>query len=631
MAEESRYCPDCGRQVGGRRFCPFCGSNVAPGPVDAAGDTTINVGEPSVTERVTIIVEAHQGGGHQEESPGRSFGRYRVVREAGRGAMGVVYLARDDRIGRDVAIKSLLLAPGLSPDARKHFSERFEREARAAGRLSHPNIVTVHDVGEEAGSPYMAMEYLEGATLTELTGQGPLSIKQATDIVTQVLAALEYAHAHDVVHRDIKPDNVFVLPDGTVKVADFGIARLSGDSTMTQVGQVIGTPGYMSPEQVNGEAVGPASDIFSAGVLLYELLTGVEAFSSTSITSLMYKIVHEEPTPPHLVNPGIPPYLEAVIARSCEKDPARRYASAAEMREDIEMAREPARPAGRVAFDGTVLRSEALPAQPQTVIHDSVAPSPGPPPVGAPAGAAPPGAAATAPAKKRTGLWVAIGALAALVVVGIAVAVVLLAVPHGNNGKDGGTTTTGEKPRPPAVTDLNNFVSAVSASSVLQPDVPGISYVPDNVRDNVPDTAWSEGVPGYGEGQYLDFTFDQPVVIKDVRAIPGYKRFNQVDRYIQNGKLDQVTLTFQDGSTRTVTFRLDPNWQVADWQTVPIDPPARTRTVRVTILSVYPGQDSGKGAATDTTVSEFHFQGFTAAEEDSYNEKLKQYESSQKP
>jgi hypothetical protein len=217
-----------------------------------------------------------------------------------------------------------------------------------------------------------------------------------------------------------------------------------------------------------------------------------------------------------------------------------------------------------------------------------------------------------------------------LLVVGIVIAVVLLAGGGGNKGKNGGLTTTGEKPKPPAVTDLNNYVSALGASSILQPDVPGINYLPDNLRDNNPDTGWAEGVAGYGEGQYLDFTFSQPVVIKDVRAIPGYKRFNLVDRYIQNGKLNQVVLTFQDGSTRTVSFRLDPNWQAADWQTVPIGPPVRTQTARVTIASVYPGQDSGKGAATDTTVSEFHFQGYTAADEDSYNAKLKQYEDSQK-
>ncbi len=631
MAEESRYCPDCGRQVAGRRFCPFCGATVMPGPDGAAGDTTLTVQEPTLAKKVTDIVGSRAAGaaGQPQDSAGRSFGRYRVIREVGRGAMGVVYLARDDRIGRDVAIKSLLLAPGLSEGARQHFSERFEREARAAGRLSHPNIVTVHDVGEEEGAPYIAMEYLEGATLTELAGQGPLSIKQATDLVVQVLSALEYAHSHDVVHRDIKPDNVFVLPDGRVKVADFGIARLASDSTMTQIGQVIGTPGYMSPEQVNGETVGPTSDIFSVGVLLYELLTGVAAFSSTSITSLMYKIVHEEPKPPHLINPGIPPYLEAVIARACEKSPARRYASAASMREDIESARAPERPAGRVAFDGTVLRADASAVQPQTVVRDGIGASPVPRPEAAVPTAQQVTTGETT-AKKRTALWAAVGVLGVLVVVGIAVAVVLLTGTLGDKGNNGGSTATGQKPRPPAVADLNSHLSTVTASSVLQPDVPGINYLPDNLRDNNPETAWAEGVAGYGEGQYLDFTFDQPVVIKDVRAIPGYKRFNQVDRYLQNGKLDQVTLTFQDGSARTVSFRLDPNWQAADWQTVPVDPPARTQTARVAILSVYPGRDSGKGAATDTTVSEFHFQGFSAADEDSYNQKLKQFEDSKK-
>lgn len=444
MADPTRYCPECGREVGDRRFCPFCGKAVgrdledtatgsAPGSDGtvivgggAESHGTVIVGKPravpssdtvlvgdegSLSERVSKAAASRERDADEEpggETTARSFGRYRVVREVGRGAMGVVFLARDDKINRNVAIKALHLNPGLSDSEKKQVSDRFEREAKAAGMLSHPNIVTVHDVGEEDGATYIAMEYLQGATLTEIASEGPLSIKQASGIITQVLAALEYAHAHDVVHRDIKPDNVFMLPDGTVKVADFGIARIVSDSTMTQVGQVMGTPGYMSPEQVKGETVGPPSDIFSAGVLLYELLTGTAAFGSTSATSIMYKIVHEEPRPPHLLNPGVPPVLEAVIAKATAKNPSGRYASAASMKSDVESGKAPPLASPAASHDGTLLRSGSV-----------VMPVPAP-------GAVLPGSRPKE-AKSRTVMWGVIGGAGALVIIGVVLGVVLLA------------------------------------------------------------------------------------------------------------------------------------------------------------------------------------------------------------
>ena len=468
--EKAGRCPSCGRERGSGRFCPFCGApadepasegtvmvGAAPGEEPSSGETVL-VGEPPSDREPasdgTVMVESAQTGeqppsegtvmlggppprgtasvtpdtragpsieervaGAVREKPdpeppgdtGMKFGRYRVLREVGRGAMGVVYLARDDRIGRNVAVKVLHLDPRLSEEEKREISERFNREAHAAGMLSHPNIVTVYDVGEEEGIPYIAMEYLEGATLTEITAEGPLSISQATDIVSQVLSALSYAHGHEVVHRDIKPDNVFLLPDGRVKVADFGIARVSSSSTMTSVGQVMGTPGYMSPEQVKGEAVGPASDIFSVGVLLYELLTGIPPFASSSTTSIMYKIVHEEPTPPSTMNPAVPPNLEAVIARACAKNPGARYARASEMKDDIKKGRAPA---VAPAASGTLMRSPDA-----TILRG---------PEAAPAYGAPP-APAAAPARKRTGLLVGLGALVVAIIAGTVVAVVLLA------------------------------------------------------------------------------------------------------------------------------------------------------------------------------------------------------------
>jgi serine/threonine protein kinase len=337
VSEEAFFCSECGTRLGSREQ-PEAEQNqtfhVAAPPVDTPG--TVLLGEQPGPD--STVEDGGERGGHPE-----SFGRYRVVREVGRGAMGIVYLARDDTIGRNVAVKTLHVDPMLSPAEMREVTERFEREARAAGMLSHPNVVTVYDVGDEGGTPYMAMEFLEGAPLGDIIEEGPMTIERATSVAAQVLSALEYAHGHGVVHRDIKPDNIFLLRDGRVKVADFGIAHLAGSGTMTLVGQVIGTPGYMSPEQVKGETVGPASDIFSTGTLLYEMVTGTPAFAGGSVTTIMYKVVHEDFTPPRLVHPGIPTYLEAVIGRATIKNPASRFASAALMREALE-GKAPRRP-----------------------------------------------------------------------------------------------------------------------------------------------------------------------------------------------------------------------------------------------------------------------------------------------
>ena len=396
-------CPQCGNEIeGDTSFCDGCGANLKEDipPREKTPDTVLT-GRSGKPTPETILP------GEGKEHLPASFGRFRVLREVGRGAMGVVYLARDDRIGRNVAIKALRIDEKLPEDEKSEIRQRFEREARAAGMLSHSNIVTVYDVGEEEGTPYIAMEYLEGATLTEIGAEGPLSIPQATSVITQLLSALSYAHGHDVVHRDIKPDNVFLLPDGKAKVADFGIARIASTSSMTIVGQVMGTPGYMSPEQVKGESVGPASDIFSAGVLLYELLTGIPAFSSTSATSIMYKIVHEEPKPPHLINPGVPPNLEAVIAKATAKSPSQRYGSASEMKTDIETGASPRLSPQPVSREGTLLRAEPIQ---EAIPVSAVAPTPAEVPF----------------LKKRRTLLIAGTAAGALLAAGVAVLLVFL-------------------------------------------------------------------------------------------------------------------------------------------------------------------------------------------------------------
>ena len=219
----------------------------------------------------------------------QKLGRYEIVREVGHGAMGVVYEATDPNIGRKVALKTIRAGTlGTNPE---EVAKRFKNEARAAGGLNHPNIVTIYDADEQNGILYLAMEFLQGTTLDVLLHSlQTLKPDQAVDIVRQVCAGLDYAHSKGVVHRDIKPGNIMVLVTGAVKITDFGIARTANVMTMT--GQVLGTPNYMSPEQVVGKTVDGRSDLFSVGVLLYEMVTGERPFDGQSITTIMYKIVH---------------------------------------------------------------------------------------------------------------------------------------------------------------------------------------------------------------------------------------------------------------------------------------------------------------------------------------------------
>ena len=267
---------------------------------------------------------------------GRLFdGRYRMIRRIGSGGMARVFLAEDVDLHRDVAIK--ILHDRYSEDAQ--FVERFAREARAAAGLNHPNIVAIYDRGQFEGSYYIAMEYLDGETLKDvIIREGPLPERRAIDITLQLLAALRFAHRREIIHRDVKPHNVMVLRDGRVKVADFGIAR-AGDSEMTEAGSIVGTAQYLSPEQARGQHVGPESDLYSVGVVLYEMLTGRVPFTGDSAVAIAMKHVQETPVPPRQIVPSIPPELEAVVQRAMAKDPALRYHSADEMGMDLDRVR----------------------------------------------------------------------------------------------------------------------------------------------------------------------------------------------------------------------------------------------------------------------------------------------------
>ncbi|HZG36638.1 MAG TPA: Stk1 family PASTA domain-containing Ser/Thr kinase [Gaiellaceae bacterium] len=258
--------------------------------------------------------------------------RYRIVRKLGAGGMANVYLAEDQELGRRVAIK-VLDDRHASDD---QFVERFRREAQNAAGLSHPNIVSVYDRGEAEGSYYIAMEYVEGRTLKELiVARGPSPIGIAIDYTRQILSALKFAHRNGIVHRDIKPHNVIVDGDGRVKVMDFGIAR-AGASQMTEAGSIIGTAQYLSPEQARGAVVDQGSDLYSTGIVLYELLTGSVPFSGDTPVEIAMKHLSQPPEPPSARRPEIPRDLDYVVLRALAKDPAERYRTASEMDADLE-------------------------------------------------------------------------------------------------------------------------------------------------------------------------------------------------------------------------------------------------------------------------------------------------------
>ena len=265
------------------------------------------------------------------------IGRYEIVGELGRGAMGVVYKATDPNIGRTVALKTMRVdVHGLES---ADLMRRFKNEARAAGLLNHPNIVTIYDAGELDGAFYIAMEYLEGTTLQELLAERRvLEAAEVARFSREIAKGLDYAHSHGIVHRDVKPANIMLTRSGAVKIMDFGIAKSGG--SMTGTGQVLGTPNYMSPEQVKGKALDGRSDLFSLGVILYEMLTGEKPFAGQNVTTIIYKIVNENPIPPRELDATVPASLSALVLKALAKSPDERYQSGAELARDLENYRQ---------------------------------------------------------------------------------------------------------------------------------------------------------------------------------------------------------------------------------------------------------------------------------------------------
>src|SRR5580698_10819332 len=272
-----------------------------------------------------------------ENSDSKRFGRYEIVGELGRGAMGVVYKARDPQIERTVALKTVILR-GQDPEAEDEFRKRFLNEAQAAGRLHHPGIVTIFDVGEEPEhhDPFIVLEYVAGEALNKvLAREKKLSVERALQIAEEIASALDYAHSQGVTHRDIKPGNILITKDGHAKIADFGIAKLNL-AHFTLPGKVLGTPAFMAPEQLSGEGADGRSDLFSLGVILYAMVTGHSPFHGNSATTVCFKVVNREPIPASTLDLELPRALDAVISRAIAKDPDARYQRGSDFAADLQ-------------------------------------------------------------------------------------------------------------------------------------------------------------------------------------------------------------------------------------------------------------------------------------------------------
>jgi beta-lactam-binding protein with PASTA domain len=398
------------------------------------------------------------------DSPRLFDGRYQLQGRLGAGGMATVYLAEDTSLHRKVAIK--MLAERYAED--EQFVERFRREAQSAAGLNHPNIVAIYDRGVAEGTYYIAMEYLDGPTLKDVIDErGGLEPNRAIGFATQILSALRFAHNHGVVHRDIKPHNVVVSPDGRLKVTDFGIAR-AGASQMTEVGSIVGTAQYLSPEQARGEVVGPPSDLYSVGIVLYEMLTGHVPFDGDSAVAIAMKHLSEEPVPPSVYAPGTPPALEQVVLRALSKDAGDRYQTAEEMSADLDRARRGVALSPRTeqmtrvlapATSRTAPQTRVQPPRDATRVWDRELPPPGrqqPPPPGRP--------------KRSRWPWVL---LALLVLAAGAVAAVALTGVIGGGGNDTPTTTLSAFVRVP-----NNLVNMDQGSATNALSARGLKAIP---------------------------------------------------------------------------------------------------------------------------------------------------------
>ena len=390
-----------------------------------------------------------------DTSDGALFaGRYRIIRRLGQGGMARVYLAQDESLHREVAIK--VLADRHSDDP--HFIERFQREARAAARLNHPNIVQVYDQSQ-GGMSYIVQEYVEGETLKDLIRrESPLDPRRAITIALQILAALRIAHQQGVVHRDVKPQNILMQPDGKVKVADFGIASAGGDTEMTEAGSIVGTAQYLAPEQARGLTVGPPADLYALGIVLYEMLSGRVPFEGDTAVNVAMRHVQEAPQPLTERNPLVPVALEAVVMRALAKDPRQRYQSADEMGIELDRVRQGLPISDETAVIGAATLAMARPSPAETMVAPPLPPRESAPPPVRPSGN---------PNRKR--LWIL------LIVLGVALLAIAAGVFAFTRGDSGGGATSATTATTSALVEIPNLVGQTQADATAALEAIGLA------------------------------------------------------------------------------------------------------------------------------------------------------------
>ena len=486
---------------------------------------------------------------------GMTIGNYQIIQELGRGGMAIVYKAFQPSLRRYVALK--VLPDYLQADP--EFVARFQREARAAAQLGHPNVVTIYDVGEQGGVHYIAMEYLEGGALLDRLANGPLTPEEALQIIEQVGSALDFAHSRGLIHRDIKPANILFSADGRPKVTDFGIARAGDTSRLTRAGSLLGTPAYMSPEQAQGIPLDHRSDLYALGVILYEMLTGQVPFRAETPHAVVYAVIHQPPPLPCQLRPGLSPVVEGVLLKALAKQPNERFQSGSEMaaalRASLAVSAPSAAPAPARASPHKVRAPVDLAATP----GGGDQPRHGPPAVvAAPSRGHVGQPGMLAPARKRGQplLWVLVGLVGVLAVV---LAVLLaLAIRGGLNKGPAAVITLVATAAPPAssLSTPPSITQVVTSSPTQGGDVPagqpptaevlvptagqGETLVPPSPTPTASATATSTATP---TKRPPPTPTNEPGVIADFERFGAWKRGNQ-----PNGSFTQSTAQVHQGS-----------------------------------------------------------------------------------
>jgi serine/threonine-protein kinase len=581
-------CSTCkASNVEGARFCSSCGVELRerkpPPPQSLASDEEITRQQSGRAAQEATLVDRHG-----DRLLGSTVaGKYRIEATLGTGGMGAVYRATRPVIGDEVAVK-ILHSEQSDPKA----AERFRREAQAAARLKHPNAVTIYDFGvTDDGLQYLVMELVEGESLRRIIKQqGPLIPSASAEIIDQVCAALDEAHRHNIIHRDIKPDNIIVSVSAVglrVKVLDFGIAKLRDDtaSNLTQTGSILGTPHYMSPEQCLGEELDTRSDIYSVGIVLYEMLTGLVPFNSPTSAAVVVQQVTQPPPSLRALNASLSPAVEIVVLHALEKQRGARPQTASELAREFKTATTQPNvppPAFSIpynpehhAFSSGIQGSGSIPTM-VTPVHPSGHrldnPTPG-------------NAGATQNTSKQTSLVVLVVVMAAIILLGLG-SLAAWAFLKPSSGPTAVNTA------PPGI--LPSVVGISATASSVRPPEPGASYDAGNAIDGRLNTAWVEGVDGSGVSQWIRFSFDREVNLRGLTIAPGYFKTPQI--WSINNRLALAEVQFSDGSTQRVRFNDRMEQQQISLGSV------KTSWVQILIKEVYFARDQ-----QDTALSEVAF------------------------